>query len=90
MLTDIYAASEEPIPGVTVEALAASINGARSNPVRVVQALDDIPDVLAALAQPGDFIITMGAGSIGAIPPRVVDALRHRFERDLAARGGAA
>jgi UDP-N-acetylmuramate--alanine ligase len=90
VLTDIYAASEEPIPGVTVEALAAAINSARSNPVRVVHALDEIPGVLASLAEPGDFIITMGAGSIGALPPRVVAALRRRFEQDLAVKGGAA
>jgi UDP-N-acetylmuramate-alanine ligase len=46
--------------------------------------------VLASLAEPGDFIITMGAGSIGALPPRVVAALRRRFEQDLAVKGGAA
>lgn len=79
VLTDIYAASEDPIPGVTVEALAASMNTARPAPVRVVKNVDDVPRVLAELAQPGDLLITMGAGSIGSVPDKVIDALRRRF-----------
>ena len=44
VLTDIYAASEEPIPGVTVEALAESRRAAATGrPVRVVNALDASP-----------------------------------------------
>jgi UDP-N-acetylmuramate--alanine ligase len=34
VLTDIYAASEDPIPGVTVEALAAAVNTSRTHPVQ--------------------------------------------------------
>ena len=33
VLTDIYAASEDPIPGITIEALAAAINTSRATPV---------------------------------------------------------
>jgi UDP-N-acetylmuramate--alanine ligase len=80
VLTDIYAASEDPIPGVTVEALAASINSARSRPVRVVKSVDDLPAAVVALAAPGDLVITMGAGSIGSAPRRVVEALKKRFD----------
>jgi UDP-N-acetylmuramate--alanine ligase len=81
VLTDIYAASEEPIPGVTVEALAAAMNAVRNTPVRVVKAVDDVAAALAALAAPGDLVITMGAGSIGAVPERLVEELKKRFER---------
>ena len=42
VLTDIYAASEEPIPGVTIEALAAAVNKGRSTPVHVVPKLEDV------------------------------------------------
>jgi UDP-N-acetylmuramate--alanine ligase len=84
VLTDIYAASEEPLPGVTVDALAASMNGARNTPVRVVKSVDDVPAALAALAQPGDLLITMGAGSIGRAPARVMAELRRRFAADAA------
>jgi UDP-N-acetylmuramate--alanine ligase len=89
VLTDIYAASEDPIPGVTIEALAAAMNTARSTPVRVVNALAQVPAALAALAAPGDLLITMGAGSIGGIPDKVVEALKRRFNVAPPAQKGA-
>jgi UDP-N-acetylmuramate--alanine ligase len=78
VLTDIYAASEEPIPGITVEALAAAANTSRAMPVRVVPALSDVPHALAEIARPGDLLIMLGAGSIGGIAQRVVQALEER------------
>lgn len=88
VLTDIYAANEDPIAGITVEALAAAMNTARSKPVRIVKAVEDVPAALAALAAPGDLLITMGAGSIGGAPGKVVDELRKRFEPNDDAEGG--
>jgi UDP-N-acetylmuramate--alanine ligase len=88
VLTDIYAASEDPIPGVTVESLAAAMNSVRNAPVRVVKAVEDVAAALAALAAPGDLIITMGAGSIGSVPDRVVEELTQRFgSRDTSPEG---
>ena len=85
MLTDIYAASEDPIPGVTIEALAAAINTSRATPVRVVKALDAVAPALADVARPGDLVITLGAGSIGSVAAQVVAELERRH-----AAGGAA
>ncbi|MEZ5415786.1 MAG: UDP-N-acetylmuramate--L-alanine ligase [Vicinamibacterales bacterium] len=79
VLTDIYAASEPPIPGVTVEALAEAVNRRRTQPARVVKALDQVPAAIAELARPGDLVITLGAGSIGQIPGAVVRALDMRL-----------
>ncbi len=53
VLTDIYAASEEPIPGVTIEALAAAVNNGPSTPVHVVPRLDDMAARVADLARAG-------------------------------------
>jgi UDP-N-acetylmuramate--alanine ligase len=78
VLTDIYAASEEPIPGITVEALAAATNNTRATPAKVVPSVTDVPAALAEIARPGDLVITLGAGSIGAVAPRVIDALEQR------------
>lgn len=78
VLTGIYAASEDPIPGVTIEALAASIDARRRAPVRIVDTIDEVPAALAELARPGDLVITLGAGSIGGIAPRVMAALERR------------
>ena len=45
-------------------------------PVRLVKSLDDVPNVVATIARENDLIITLGAGSIGTIPDRILDALR--------------
>ena len=78
VLTEIYAASEDPIPGVTVEALAAAINTSRTLPVKVVKRLDEVAPALAGIAQRGDVVITLGAGSIGGVAPRVIKELERR------------
>ncbi|HUE86746.1 MAG TPA: UDP-N-acetylmuramate--L-alanine ligase [Vicinamibacterales bacterium] len=82
ILTDIYAASEDPLPGVTVEALAASVNTSRANPATVVRSVDDLPAALAAIARPGDLVVTMGAGSIGSVAARFVAELERRHGQE--------
>jgi UDP-N-acetylmuramate--alanine ligase len=87
VLTDIYAAGEAPIPGVTVEALAASIRSAARGGVHVVPSLDELPAAVAALVRSGDLVITLGAGSIGSVGERILDTLRKRRAQP-AANGG--
>ena len=65
VLTDIYAAGEDPIPGVTVDALAAAIRRSVAAPVDVVPRLDDVVPAIVRVARPGDVVVTLGAGSIG-------------------------
>jgi len=78
VLTDIYAAGEEPLPGVTIEQLAESIRAGSGRPVHLVKALGDVVPAIIAMVRSGDVVITLGAGSIGTLPRRLVDALRHR------------
>jgi len=75
LLTDIYAAGEAPIPGATVEAVEAEVRKT-GKPVSVVKALHDIPDAVKRIARPNDLIITLGAGSIGTMPDRILEALK--------------
>lgn len=75
VLTDIYAAGEDPIPGVTIETLADAIRRATDVPLDVVPRLDDVPTLVAGTARSGDVVITLGAGSIGTLPDRLVAAL---------------
>ena len=86
VLTDIYAASEEPIAGVTTESLAARMRQQVSVPVDVVPALKDVAPALARIAQPGDVVITLGAGSIAQVADQLVSVL----ESPAVATGGAA
>jgi UDP-N-acetylmuramate--alanine ligase len=75
VLTEIYGAGEEPVAGVTSEALAASIaRGGR--PVHLARTLDDLVATVLRVARAGDVVITLGAGSIGSVPKRLVEALR--------------
>ena len=75
VLSGIYAASEEPIPGVTVEALAAAMRRAGCS-VHVAATLDEVVGTVLKIAKTGDAVITLGAGSIGTVPRRLIDALK--------------
>jgi UDP-N-acetylmuramate--alanine ligase len=78
VLTDIYAASEEPIDGITVEALAAAVSAGRPRPAHVVRKLDDMAAAVADLSRPGDLVLTLGAGSIGGLATALLAELERR------------
>ena len=84
VLTDIYSAGEQPIAGITVDVLAQAVRRTAKCPVHVVRALDDVPAAVAALAKKGDLIITLGAGSIGGVADRILDAIRRRSKQETA------
>jgi UDP-N-acetylmuramate--alanine ligase len=86
VLTDIYGAGEPAIPGITVEALADVVNAAAPGRVRVVPALADLPAAVASIARQGDLIVTLGAGSIGGVGDRILEAVRVR-QNESAAEG---
>ncbi len=76
VLTDIYSAGEDPIAGITLDTLGAAIRRSVSVPVDLVPRLEDLVPAIVRVARPGDVVITLGAGSIGGVPDRLVEALR--------------
>jgi UDP-N-acetylmuramate--alanine ligase len=75
ILTEVYAAGEEAIAGADGRALARAIRGrGRVEPVFVAE-LEQIPSVLAGLVEDGDIVITLGAGSIGALAQELSELL---------------
>jgi UDP-N-acetylmuramate--alanine ligase len=64
VLTDIYAASEAPIPGITSEALANAIREAGHKNVHYFRSMQDGIEFLLREARAGDAIMTIGAGNI--------------------------
>ena len=67
VLMDIYAASEEPIAGADGRSLARAIrNRGKVDPI-FVSNQDDVVDVLEKQLKDGDVLLTLGAGSVGAI-----------------------
>jgi UDP-N-acetylmuramate--alanine ligase len=75
LVLDVYAAREDPEPGVTGKLVSEAVpgGGAMFVPDRTV-----VPAVVAGLAKPGDLVLTMGAGDVTALGPRIVNALRER------------
>ena len=65
-MLDVYAAREDPEPGVTGKLVADAVPGGRRC---TCAAASDAPKVVAALAKPGDVVLTMGAGDVTRLGP---------------------
>jgi len=72
---DVYAAREDPEPGVTGELVASAVPGGRAVFLPDAAA---VPGAVADIARPGDLVLTMGAGDVTAQGPLIVAALRAR------------
>jgi UDP-N-acetylmuramate--alanine ligase len=75
VLTDVYAAGEEPIPGVSVDLIVAAVRARSAAPVHVARPIEAVAPLVARLARPGDMVITLGAGSIGTVGEQILHAL---------------
>ena len=76
---DVYPAGEAPVPGVSGKTFLSVVLDHEGHPVAsyIPRRLDVVPH-MAALAKPGDLVITMGAGDVTAIGPQLVDELNAR------------
>ncbi len=75
LVTDLYAAGEAPIEGVTAEALVESLRTHGHRDARYAGALEGVPEAVAEAAGPGDLVVTLGAGSIGSLGGRILERL---------------
>jgi UDP-N-acetylmuramate--alanine ligase len=75
-MTDIYPAGEDPIPGVTAEALFQALEKRGGTEVRYVPDREQLVDQVLPALRPGDIIITLGAGNIWEVSEAIVAALR--------------
>lgn len=74
VIMDIYAAREDPEPGVTGQLVSDSFSD--PNKVNYVANWEDTAEVAAGLATDGDFIITMGCGDVYRLVPELLAALK--------------
>ncbi|MGW3517426.1 UDP-N-acetylmuramate--L-alanine ligase [Streptomyces hydrogenans] len=74
VVLDIYPAREDPIPGVT-SALILDAARAAGADVTPVHDKGTVPDVIAGMARPGDFVLTMGAGDVTDLGPAILARL---------------
>lgn len=67
LLAEVYAAGESPIVAADGRALAHALRVAGQNKVLFVEQIQDMPQAILNMAQAGDVVVTMGAGSIGGV-----------------------
>ncbi|WP_428420426.1 UDP-N-acetylmuramate--L-alanine ligase [Methylibium sp.] len=78
LLSEVYAAGEAPIVAADGRALTRALRVAGKLEPVFVDEIASMPRAIAENAQDGDVVITMGAGSIGAVPSQVVDLVGMR------------
>jgi UDP-N-acetylmuramate--alanine ligase len=77
-ITDIYAASEDPIEGVSSEALTTEIKRFGHKEVNYIGGLENAVASLQSYVQPGDLVLTLGAGTVNRISDQLVQAMRDK------------
>jgi UDP-N-acetylmuramate--alanine ligase len=75
VVLDVYAAREDPEPGVTGRLVADAVPAGRG---QFLADASRLPALMAGLAKPGDLVLTMGAGDITGQGPLILAALRER------------
>jgi len=78
LLTNIYAAGEPPIDGVSARSLAAAIREHGHRDVTFVPTKSELLDTLSERVQPGDMVVTLGAGDIWKVGQGLLDRLKEK------------
>ncbi len=78
LVTDIYAASEEPIAGITAETLTDAIKSYGHKNAFYVGALDTAVKALLSEARSGDMVVTLGAGNISQASEQLLELLQKK------------
>jgi len=77
-LLDIYAASEQPIEGITAEVLAENIRKFGHKNVNYIGGIESATNKVIGSLIPGDLVITLGAGSITGLSDEILAALKEK------------
>ncbi len=75
ILTDIYAASEQPLEGISSEHLLEAVKSHGQRNGHYIPTVEDLPRELQTLLQEGDLLLTLGAGNIVRAGERVLELL---------------
>lgn len=82
VITEIFhqGTGEDPIPGVSGEKLARAVEAYQDRQVTFIADLGDIAPWLLSVVQPGDLVVTMGAGNINTVAQELVQRMRDHWE----------
>jgi UDP-N-acetylmuramate--alanine ligase len=75
IVTSIYAAGEDKIPGVESASLVEAVRAHGHRDARFVPELDGVLEALPRELEAGDLVVTLGAGSVSGLGPRLLRAL---------------
>jgi UDP-N-acetylmuramate--alanine ligase len=78
IVTGIYGAGEDKIPGIEAAALVEGIRARGHRGAELVADLEEVPERLVPELRSGDLVITLGAGSVTRLGPRLLRALEER------------
>jgi UDP-N-acetylmuramate--alanine ligase len=81
VILDIYAASEPSIEGVTGASLVTRIQELGARDAIYIPSFDEAVQKVSTIAEPGDMILTLGAGSISQLGPMILQALETKTEK---------
>ena len=80
VLCEVYPAGEQPISGADGRALARAIRQRGVIDPIFVAEVDSVARTLSGILQDGDVVLTLGAGSVGAMAAALPDALNAEYE----------
>ncbi len=72
LLAEVYAAGEAPLVAADARSLSRALRVAGKTEPLFVEDIADMPARILEMARDGDVVLTMGAGSIGAVPGKLV------------------
>ncbi|HJY94306.1 MAG TPA: UDP-N-acetylmuramate--L-alanine ligase, partial [Streptosporangiaceae bacterium] len=75
VVLDVYAAREDPEPGVTGRLVADAVPGGQA---LFLPDRTQVASLIGRIAEPGDVVLTMGAGDVTALGPQLVEAVGRR------------
>jgi len=78
VLTDVYPAGEDPIPGIDGHGLYEAVKRFGHKSVDFVPNVQDLPAKVAEIARPGDIVIFLGAGNINKVIPEFIRLLEKK------------
>jgi UDP-N-acetylmuramate--alanine ligase len=76
VVTDVFPAREDPIPGITGRTIFDAVKSAGGRDVMYVEALSDVVGALRERLREGDVVLTLGAGSIETVGPELIASLK--------------
>jgi len=76
VITQVFAAGEAPIDGIDHATLVQSMKGHGHKHARTLEDLETLPALIREIAEPGDMVVCMGAGSISTHANSLIDALQ--------------